>query len=542
MNAKSIYSQQLKVLPSTEIDQRLETATGINLQGRVSFEKCVQASSMVGENIYVMSPNLDIGGSLSGNGIPVQNGVDMPYCIPHTMSLFQPSGANMSDSGIGDFVKWYELHNRKTVVTLSEEYGGNVSDLKCLGSGSYELELATYGPTEVVVEPVNSSEQTRKVGLDSESLNGIMNGVDARNVYQEGKYVIGNGTRGNVGFFFNLSDSFVTGEDKTLRVTVPIDKDYTNLRLMFGVELVSKIDESRNEELVAEVYVNGSQVYRSEEPNMGPEAIRIDIPNANVQEHVYDISVRIHYEVDFSNKGASDEYAQQLKDSGVLLRNIRIENGVESQPEQLTFGSYINESGISDDERNARCDQFWAVAKYKEDVTYQTIVESSLKNVLTNGVKYPNNYSSGDIYGDMFVTKSLLDPQYDMDIWSEDGKLCAIGRDYIGLGACSNQLSLLYKPTKVKIDMDVENGVGVERDEDDELKYQMVEVVKNINRFESSIKHKMNVFSVVVENSNLVEDTSDSADEVLEKYKKQLRDAVTQFVRDTCEGIVPVHT
>ena len=70
----------------------------------------------------------------------------------------------------------------------------------------------------------------------------------------------------------------------------------------------------------------------------------------------------------------------------------------------------------------------------------------------------------------------------------------------------------------------------------------MVEVVKNINRFESSIKHKMNVFSVVVENSNLAPDNSDYRDSKLEDYKKHLRDSVTQFVRNTCEGIVPVHT
>ena len=55
----------------------------------------------------------------------------------------------------------------------------------------------------------------------------------------------------------------------------------------------------------------------------------------------------------------------------------------------------------------------------------------------------------------------------------------------------------------------------------------MVEVVKNINRFESAIKHKSNVFSVVIENSNLAEDTSDGADEALEKYKEQLRNSVT---------------
>lgn len=65
-----------------------------------------------------------------------------------------------------------------------------------------------------------------------------------------------------------------------------------------------------------------------------------------------------------------------------------------------------------------------------------------------------------------------------------------------------------------------------------ELKYQMVETVRNINRFESSIKHKSNVFSVVVENSNLAEDKSvdrdeDTPESRLENYKEQLRNSVT---------------
>ena len=66
----------------------------------------------------------------------------------------------------------------------------------------------------------------------------------------------------------------------------------------------------------------------------------------------------------------------------------------------------------------------------------------------------------------------------------------------------------------------------------DILKYQMVETVRNINRFESSIKHKPNVFSVVVENSNLAEDKSvdrdkDTPESRLENYKEQLRNSVT---------------
>ena len=81
-----------------------------------------------------------------------------------------------------------------------------------------------------------------------------------------------------------------------------------------------------------------------------------------------------------------------------------------------------------------------------------------------------------------------------------------------------------------------------------EMNYQMVEVVRNINKFESSIKHKPNVLSVVVQNSNLAPDPTvdmsdvDSPEYMLEKYKENMRNSVRQFVRNTCEGIVPAHS
>ena len=52
-------------------------------------------------------------------------------------------------------------------------------------------------------------------------------------------------------------------------------------------------------------------------------------------------------------------------------------------------------------------------------------------------------------------------------------------------------------------------------------------MVKNINRFESSIKHKSNVFSVVIENSNLSRNPNAHENDKLEQYKKSLRDSVT---------------
>ena len=85
-------------------------------------------------------------------------------------------------------------------------------------------------------------------------------------------------------------------------------------------------------------------------------------------------------------------------------------------------------------------------------------------------------------------------------------------------------------------------------EDDFKMNFQRVEVVRNINRFESSIKHKPNVFSVVVQNSNLAKDptvdmtNTESNEYKLEKFKESLRNSVNQFVRNTCEGIVPAHT
>lgn len=235
----------------------------------------------------------------------------------------------------------------------------------------------------------------------------------------------------------------------------------------------------------------------------------------------------------------------------------------------MTFGSYVNEDGITEEERNYRYEQFWEVSQYKKDVSYQTIMESSLKNAIANGLEYPNNYSSGDLYGDVFSTKSFLNPKYDMNInpeWfhvMDDGRLEKTNefipgqsykelmrldsRDYLGIGNCSNQLYLVYNPSSTYFEFDEkrknEKVYQVsEIPESNELNYQMVEVVKNINKFESSIKHKSNVFSVVVENTNLAEDNSDSRDEEIEKLKEHMRNSISQFVRDTCRGITPAHT
>ena len=108
----------------------------------------------------------------------------------------------------------------------------------------------------------------------------------------------------------------------------------------------------------------------------------------------------------------------------------------------------------------------------------------------------------------------------------------------------------MYKPMDMAVGMESQSGEVIARrlmNPEPELNYQMVEVVKNINRFESSVKHKSNVFSVVVENSNLAKSSKDESsmaksEQEFENYKSQLRNSITQFVRNACKDIVPVHT
>lgn len=167
-----------------------------------------------------------------------------------------------------------------------------------------------------------------------------------------------------------------------------------------------------------------------------------------------------------------------------------------------------------------------------------------MNNSISNGLQYPNNYSSGDLYGDVFSTKSYLDSKYDMNLeFDDENKLMRmISRDYIGIGQCSNQLYLVFNPTTTIFELDGKAHQSMDKSEDEMLNYQRVEVVRNINRFESQIKHKSNLFSVVVENTNLGEDRYDSRNEEIEKLKSHMRNSISKFVRDTCRGITPAHT
>lgn len=187
-----------------------------------------------------MSPNIDVGTQASshihGNGLTIVNSfLDRPYHFPHSMTLFQPSQDQYIKSTIDDFIDWYEKHSRKTIVSMMETYGTNVSTMTCMGSGSYELELATYSPTDIIVTNPDGTEET-DIRLDLETYRNIRAGKDPENKYmvfqgedgtRKKKYVFNNGITdngdnfGKVGIMFNMFDTFITGKDRILKMHIP---------------------------------------------------------------------------------------------------------------------------------------------------------------------------------------------------------------------------------------------------------------------------------------------------------------------------------
>ena len=579
ISSKSLFSEQLSVESPYELDGKMERSRQMSLQGKVTSENCYCGAAMVGNNLYIMSPLVEgetPPENLLANGMTIVNSfMENPYHFPHTMTLFQPSKDRYDDSnlakdnnGLTPFIIWYNNHNRRTVVSQLDEYGENISNFTYLGAGSYTIELATYSPTELVLE---QGEKKKEIPLDADKFREIRAETDRDNKYSEFtetgddgtekkvmKYVFDNSILDDgenfakVGFKFNLFDNFISGQERTLKIAVPRDTDFNKLHLKFTCNV--NHDSNLLGDFDYIVYDGDVEKFRYSRSGRNEDKTdqEVDIPilDAVFDKHEFNIRVVVNYAVDFHKRNTYKEYQESLKSSGLTLMDIRVDNDVVDTKRQLTFADYVNEADLTEEEHEQRISQFWQVSQYKRDIPYQLVLETSLKNMISSGVAYPNNYSTGDMYGDVFATKSMLDPRYDMNLrlddWYDDERrwateeekndkemkeyltkmIRAVGREYIDIDQCSNQLFLLFKPTDLAIgfedkwrdtdgdgELDPDNRIVAKKgcastpySEAPTMKFRMVEVVRNINKFESAIKHKPNVFSVVVHNSNLAVD------------------------------------
>ena len=248
---KSLYASQLKVYDDNNNDDALESALGVTMQGKVSYKKCLQAVANIGNNLYMMSPDIDMEEDnmphrqFFANGRVVVNDyhtLKEHGIMDNSLTLFQPGKSRYDDenlakdaNGLTDFIEWYRTHNRRTILEVVDVYGTNMTTLKYLGKCSYEMTVATYGPTDIYLY---GDGETTDVRLNSETYRAIRAGNSKVGQYNKGRYIIGKtGDAQSTGFMFNLYDNFVSGQDRKIRMTIPMDKDFNKLKFQFEWEI-----------------------------------------------------------------------------------------------------------------------------------------------------------------------------------------------------------------------------------------------------------------------------------------------------------------
>jgi hypothetical protein len=174
---------------------------------------------------------------------------------------------------------------------------------------------------------------------------------------------------------FNMYDTFITGNDRILKMHIPRDKDFNKLLLKFDWKVEDPLKRGLTGDFEATVVVNEEEAfwYCPGDPDSSESSGKFEkeITDTAVSDHDISIVVRIHYAVDFGKRNTEREYRENLMESGVLLNDIRVENGVSDDwNKTLTFGSYVNEPGITPEEFANRYNEFWLVSQYKKNMAY----------------------------------------------------------------------------------------------------------------------------------------------------------------------------
>lgn len=168
--------------------------------------------------------------------------------------------------------------------------------------------------------------------------------------------------------------------------------------------------------------------------------------------------------------------------------------------------------------------------KYKQ-IQYNMIYE-------INGNIY-NDYESGNIATNTFKGKNQFDSLYNMN--HDNNNILSNARDYIGIDKCCNQVYLkyydnvYYDNSQIIHESDNGNRFG--------FKYQNIEIIKSINRFESFNGHKANLYSIAI-NTDIIEEIrhKNYGNKDLECLVKNITSEIKNCVRAIAETIQPAHT
>lgn len=189
----------------------------------------------------------------------------------------------------------------------------------------------------------------------------------------------------------------------------------------------------------------------------------------------------------------------------------------------------------------------------KEDANVEVSAARNIPNVLYNQFfeipgNIKNDYDSGNYAVNVYTTKNQYTSQYDM--LHTKNTLLSCARQYIAIDHCNNQVYLKY----------YDNIDYTLADKDVKLitnetclyghKYQKIETLKALNRYEAVNAHKTNYYNIDIVCENLLGSfrktankfSEDNIRDKINKVRNNLMQEIQNCVQNICKQVVPVDT
>ena len=152
-----------------------------------------------------------------------------------------------------------------------------------------------------------------------------------------------------------------------------------------------------------------------------------------------------------------------------------------------------------------------------------------------------NDYDSGNFAANVFKTKNHLNGQYSMSHSYSNDDLQNI-RQYIAIDHCNDQIYLKYYDN---ISCSRTGQISYNDSCQYSQKYQRVEVISNVNRYEQTTQHKTNFYDIDVVCEKLFNSLNTSNSTInskIQKIKSNLKLEIANMVKDICKQITPIDT
>jgi hypothetical protein len=175
-----------------------------------------------------------------------------------------------------------------------------------------------------------------------------------------------------------------------------------------------------------------------------------------------------------------------------------------------------------------------------KNLKYNYIIEVPQTNIVNN------DYSAGDILGDIFICKNEFDYSYSMDM--PDSDTLSVSRKYLGLGTCGDRIYLKfidnvdYSTSEVDDNSaEIINKQMYDSSKTRNYPFQKVESLDSINRFKSATAHKSNMYSLKIKNTG-IESLNDDSNPKLKALYNKIKMDMDNSIRDIAKKVCPVNT